>query len=109
MKYFIHLLLACSRPYHSLPSIAIYVGKALDMVSLKFYWPRTSVWNKGVNIKSRFVLFSKMQVEMRPPSHTSILFTKQVFVVLNSITTHPTKCRVDHPHNKFKSVGLQAG
>ena len=25
------------------------------------------------------------------------------------ITTHPTKCRVDHPHNKFKLVGLQAG
>jgi hypothetical protein len=25
------------------------------------------------------------------------------------ITTHPTKCRVDHPHNKLSSIGLQAG
>jgi hypothetical protein len=29
--------------------------------------------------------------------------------LLKSITTHPTKCRVDHPHNKFKSGCLQAG
>jgi hypothetical protein len=25
------------------------------------------------------------------------------------ITTHPTKCKVDHPHNKLSSVGLQDG
>ena len=52
---------------------------------LKFYCPSTSTWNKGVNIKSRFVFFSKMQVETRPPSHTSDLFAMQVFVVLKCI------------------------
>ena len=72
-------VLACSHKYHPLPSIAIYVGKALDMFSLRVYWPSTTMWSKGVNIIYRFVLFSTMPVGMRPPFHTSIRFNQASF------------------------------
>ena len=86
-------------------------GRMAMATAMALEWPWRR-WMKKANKRARRLCSYGAREELSHTSVSSLIHptcnTWPPFI--KSITTHPTKCRVDHPHNKFnKSVGLQAG
>ena len=75
-------VLACSHKYHPLPSIAIYVGKALDMFSLRVIGRALPCGVRGSTSYIDLSCSQPCQLEWGHHFIHPFVSTKQVFVVV---------------------------